>query len=316
MIQSTWKVKAILLSMLVAISAVMTSCTKDHQPGTTAKTITQIVVDDNNFSLLEAAVIRAGLADALSKGTLTVFAPTDAAFKAAGFPDVAAINAAPVATLQAILQYHVVGQKINAADIPTANNTTVPSLLTTNGTLFVTKNANGVSVNGAKVTQADIAASNGVIHVIDSVLLPPAGDLVALAQSNPNFTFLVAAVLRAGAPVVSALTGSQPLTVFAPTNAAFQAAGFATIAAINAADPATLATILTYHVVPGRVFSTMLQNGADVTTAQGSTIRTNVSSAGVTVLGKGNSNQASNVTAANLLATNGVVHVIDRVLLP
>ncbi|GAA4456786.1 fasciclin domain-containing protein [Nibrella saemangeumensis] len=317
MIRSTWKVKATLLTLLVATVTVLTSCNNDDDDDTVQpQTITDIVVNDNNFTLLEAAVVRAGLADALRQGNLTVFAPTDAAFRAAGYNDVAAINALPVNTLQSVLQYHVLNQRVNAAAIPTAANTAQPSLLTTNGTLYITKDNSGVTVNGARVSQADIAASNGVIHVIDRVLMPPTGDLVALAQGNPNFSLLVAAVLRAGTPVINALSGQQALTVFAPTNAAFQAAGFANEAAINAANPATLASILTYHVVPGRVFSSNIQNGMDVTTAQGTTIRTAVNGNTVTVLGRGNNNTAANITAANMLATNGVVHVIDRVLVP
>ncbi|GAA4404090.1 fasciclin domain-containing protein [Nibrella viscosa] len=316
LIHSTWKVKATLLALLVATATLLTSCKKDDDNTVQPQTITDVVVGNPNFSLLAAAVTRAGLADALRQGSLTVFAPTNAAFQAAGFADVAAINNTPIATLQTVLQYHVLNQRVTAAAIPTAVNTAQPSLLTTNGTLYITKDNSGVSVNGARVTQADLAASNGVIHVIDRVLLSPSGDLVALAQGNPNFTFLVAAVLRAGTPVVSALSGSNALTVFAPTNAAFQAAGFPTIASINAAAPATLANILTYHVVPGRVFSTLVPNGTNVTTAQGTAVRTSVNGSNVTVLGNGNSNTAANVTQANLLATNGVIHVIDRVLLP
>ncbi|MBC7919972.1 MAG: fasciclin domain-containing protein, partial [Ferruginibacter sp.] len=169
-----------------------------------------------------------------------------------------------------------------------------------------------------RVTQADVAASNGVIHVIDRVLSPPTQSIVELAQDNPALSLLVAAALRAGNMVVNTLSSSSTggLTVFAPTNAAFQAAGFANEAAINAASPATLANILTYHVVPGRVFSPIVPNATDVTTAQGGTVRTTVTGTAVTVLGKSNNNQASSVTSADILATNGVVHVVDRVLLP
>lgn len=307
------KVAGVLLASAMLLT--LSSCNNDDDDAQPAQqNITDLVVSNSDFSLLEAAVIRAGLADALRSGTLTVFAPTNAAFQAAGFANEAAINAAPVATLQAVLQYHVVGQRLGASDIATAANTEVKTL--SNGTLYVTKNDAGVSVNGARVTQADLAAANGVIHVIDKVLMPATQTIVQIAQGNPNLSLLVAAVTRAGAPVANALSAAGPLTVLAPTNAAFQAAGFADAAAINAAPVQTLTNILTYHVIPARAFSTNLTNGASLTTAQGGQLRANVSTSAVSFLGTGNNNQAANVVNANILATNGVIHVIDRVLLP
>lgn len=305
--------KTLLLFLAIAFSLVgITSCKKDEVQ--VSKTITQTVVDGADFTLLEAAVVRAGLADALAKGSLTVFAPTDAAFKAAGFADVAAINNTPVATLQAVLQYHVIGSKVTASAIANADNQATTML--SNQTAYITKNASGVSINGATVTQADLLASNGVIHVIDAVLLPTTLNIVGLASANANLSYLVAAVTRAGSGVVNALSGAGPLTVFAPTNSAFIAAGFPTIASIQAADPTVLANILTYHVVAARAFSTNLTNGAALTTVQTGKVTVNITGKTVSVTGKSNGTNASNVTIANLLASNGVVHVIDRVLLP
>ncbi|WP_353484342.1 fasciclin domain-containing protein [Haliscomenobacter sp.] len=309
-VEGSFKTSMLLFAAIFAMAS-FTSCDKKEDE---AKTITQTVVDGADFTLLEAAVLRAGLADALATGSLTVFAPTDAAFRTAGFADVAAINATPVATLSAVLQYHVIGSKVTSSAIATADNQATKML--SNVDAYITKNATGVSINGAKVTQADLNASNGVIHVIDAVLFPPSVNIVGLASANANLTYLVAAVTRAGSGVVGALTAAGPITVFAPTNAAFIAAGFPTIASIQAATPATLANILTYHVVAARAFSTNLTNGAELTTAQGGKVKVTISGNAVSVLGKGNGTSASNVTIANLLATNGVVHVIDRVLLP
>ena len=269
---------------------------------------------NNNFTLLRAAVQRAGLADFLRGGTLTVFAPTDDAFKAAGYADVAAINAVPVADLTRILQYHVVSSRIPAANVPAAQNTVVQSLLPANGALYVSKVNNVVSVNGRTVTTADVAADNGVIHIINGVLLSPPGDVVGAVVGNPqSFSLLTAAVTRAG--IASTLTSATAITVFAPTNDAFIAAGF-NAAAIAAATPAALTRILTYHVVPGRVFSTLLTDGVTPATLLGPTVRVNVSGNGVTVTGQGNGTNASTVTSANILTTNAVVHAINRVLLP
>ncbi len=305
------------LYALLAPALFLTAC-KDDDDGDNAapkKTITQTVVDDPNFSLLEAAVVEAGLANALSTGTLTVFAPTNDAFKAAGYDTDAKVKALGKNVLTAILQYHVVGSVQTAAAIPTADNTPVQTL--GGGTVYVTKNANGVSVNGAKVTQADVSATNGVIHVIDKVLIPPAGNIVQIAQADARFSYLVAAVLRASegsTNVAQVLSGTGPFTVFAPTNDAFKAAGFNTENDIKAADPATLTKILTYHVVSGRVFSTNLTNG-NVPTVQGGTVAISLTN-GVKVTGASNGGTASNVILADVAATNGVIHAIDRVLLP
>ncbi|WP_044129634.1 fasciclin domain-containing protein [Rudanella lutea] len=306
--------------MTVLLLGIATSCKEDE--GTTPQTVTDLVVADSRFSLLEAAVLRAGLGDALrTTNNITVFAPTDEAFRAAGFADAAAINAAPVATLAAILQYHVLPTRVASSAINVGDNAPQASLLSTNGTVYVTRNSGGVSVNGARVTTADIAASNGVIHAIDKVLLPPAGNLleavVALNTANNNqYSLVIAAVQRAGAAVVGALsTAAGPFTLFLPNNAAFTAAGLGTEAAINAANPATLQGILLNHVVPARVFSTNLVAGA-VPMAGGSASTVAINGNSVTITGKGNGTSASNVTRTDIVATNGVVHLIDRVLLP
>lgn len=303
---------------LVIPAAFLTGCEDDDGndvvPPPAEQTITDIVVAGADFTLLEAAVVKAGLADELAAGTLTVFAPNNAAFQASGITQ-ATIDALTAEQLAAILTYHVVDGENTAADLPTGDNTAIVTLNT--DSVYVTKNSAGVSVNGATVTQADVDASNGVIHVINKVLIPALGNIVETAQANENLSYLVAAVLRASegtTNVAQILSGAGPLTVFAPTNAAFQAAGFATIADVEAADPATLTNILTYHVVPARVFSTNLANGP-VTTAQGSDVTVAVGT-GVTVTGAGNGGAASNVVAADVITTNGVVHVIDRVLLP
>lgn len=307
--------RSVMLTLFTVFAlALTTACDDDDDDNASVGTITQIVVDNPSFSLLEAAVVRAGLADALSSGSLTVFAPTDAAFQAAGFADVQVINSTPVETLKAVLEYHVLGSKVVSGDIQNGDNQVIKML--NNADAFLSKNANGVSINGATVTQADVQAANGVIHVIDAVILPASQNIVELASDNENLSYLVAAVTRAGSAVVNTLTGAGPLTVFAPTNAAFQAAGFPTIASIQAADPAVLTNILTYHVVAARAFSTNLSNGAQITTAQGGTATVSISGKAVSITGKGNGGSASRVNVANVLATNGVVHVIDQVLLP
>jgi len=317
------------LSLLFAsvIVVLVSGCTKDSDNPVTpvSKTVVDVVVENPNTTLLEAAVIRAGLADALANTqNITVFAPDDNAFKMLdingdGTPDLdteAKINALDPTVLAEVLSFHVIGAKVPAADVPAGPNAPVVAL---NGdSLYLTKNASGVFINGTKVKMADVEASNGVIHIVEKVLLPAGGNnIVELAAANPNFTYLVAAVTRAdasGTSISGALSGDGPFTVFAPTNAAFMAAGFATIADIEAADPAVLRDILLYHVIGARVFSSDLTEGTQPATVGGGTVTVTLAG-GAKVKGTTNATP-SNITGTNVLATNGVIHVIDQVLLP
>ncbi len=299
-----------LLFMLLTFS----SCKKDEAEES-PKTITNIVTENSNYSILESAVVKADLGSTLNgAGPFTVFAPDDAAFNSSGITG-SVIQSLTADQLKDILLYHTLGSKVMAANVPAGPNAAV----TTSGgeTVYVTKNNNGVFVNGWKVKTADIAADNGVIHSIEHVLMPPMGNIVEVAQSNDEFSYLVAAVLRASqgnTNVAAVLTSDGPFTVFAPTNQAFIDAGFPTIASIESADPNTLASILTYHVLDSRAFSSDLMNGQSLSTVNGEAFGVEIGS-NATV--KGNSNtSAANILAVNIMATNGVVHVIDQVLLP
>jgi uncharacterized surface protein with fasciclin (FAS1) repeats len=172
-------------------------------------------------------------------------------------------------------------------------------------------------VNGTSVIKANVECTNGVIHVINRVLMPAVGTIVQTAIANPNLSLLVAAVLRASqgnTDVATVLSSAGPFTVFAPSNQAFINAGFADTNAIDAAAPNTLASILTYHVIAGRIFSSDLVNGETPATVNGETV-TILLTNGAQV--KGNSNTtAANIVTPNIVTTNGVVHVIDQVLLP
>ena len=297
----------------------MTSCKDEPTPTPAAKTIADIVIEGSNFTLLKAALTKAELvATFQGAGTFTVFAPTDDAFKAAGF-DQAAITSTSKDALAAVLKYHVLGTKVESSAIATADNTPVTTL---GGGAFVTKNAGGVSINGAKVTTPDVAASNGVVHVIDRVILPSSGDIVATLQADANYSILVAAVVKAG--LVSTLQGAGPFTVFAPNNAAFASflAPFNTVAGINGlttAQVATLKDVLLYHVVGARVFSSNLKAGTVPTALAGSSVTVNLDS-GVKITGKATTNVVNVVTAPvksfNINASNGVIHTIDKVLSP
>lgn len=304
---------------LAAMMFVFSACQKmDVRPprDTDKKTISQLVSTTSGFELLKAALSRTGLTDELNKpGTFTVFAPTNDAFIRAGFKTAADIAKADKEVLKGIILYHALGSRVTAGAIPEANNTSVTTLQ--GSPLFATRRGNAVSVNGIRVIRADIFASNGVIHVIDRVLIPASGNIVQTAIANPNFSYLVAAVVRASnstLDVAGALSGAGPFTVFAPVNQAFIDAGFPTIESINNAPQATLQRILLYHVVGARVFSSQLSNGPVPTLLTPQTVGINLS--GPTVLGNANGGQASRIIITDVLATNGVIHAIDRVLLP
>ena len=249
----------------------------------------------DEFNTLVEAVVKAELVDVLkSDGPFTVFAPTDAAFAKLGVD----LGSLSKEALTKILLYHVVPAKVFSTDL--ANG-----FVQTAGGLYVEVNIDGdPMINNSKVIIPDVQTTNGVIHAIDEVLLPPDMDIVDKAISfNPGqFNTLVAAVVEAG--LVDALKGDGPFTVFAPTDEAFAALG---ITPANVGTVDNLADILLYHVVPGTFFSSDLSNG-EVPTLNGKTVTIDLSS-GVKV-------NESSVIIANVQTTNGVIHVIDKVLLP
>jgi uncharacterized surface protein with fasciclin (FAS1) repeats len=300
------RVSNLLLLTLTTMVVLFTNCKKDNEdPG--PQTITEIVVENPDFSILEAAVLRIdGLAEALSGGTLTVFAPNDAAFANAGLT-LEAIETMDETVLAGILNYHVLGTTIVSSAVPAS-----AAVATLQGAqLYVSNNVNGVFANGIPVIAADVAASNGVIHVIDNVLIPPSLSIAGLLSANPDYTYLVAAVVRAG--LLDAVSNPGNLTVFAPDNDAFIAAGFPTIESIETADATLMNTVVSYHVLGTNVFASDLTNGATPTSLQGSTLTVTLPPPAVKLTSS--SNEASNIVGVNNVATNGVVHFIDKVIL-
>jgi len=250
------------------------------------------------FSTLVAAVQAAGLEDVLrGDGPFTVFAPTNAAFDALPDGVLESLLGDPEGLAQ-VLTYHVVAGRVMAADLQEGQLVT-----TVQGEEIRITLAGGARVNGVDITATDVEAANGVIHIIDAVLLPPQ-DIVDTAV-GAGFSTLAAAVEAAA--LVDVLKGDGPFTVFAPTNAAFDALPDGVLEALLD-DPAALGEILTYHVVPGRIFSSDLEDGATVTTVEGRTVT-------ISLNGGARVNDA-NIVATDVLATNGVIHVIDAVLIP
>ena len=271
-------------------------------------TVVDIIVNSTEHDTLEAAVIAAELADDLSgPGPFTVFAPTDAAFAALPSGTIETLLADPTGTLAQILLYHVVGGTALSTDL--SNGQTIATLQ--GQTVEVTINAEGVFINDAQVIVADITATNGVVHVIDAVLLPPAPQptttVVDVIVNSDVHNTLEAAVVAAG--LVETLSGTGPFTVFAPTDAAFAALPVGTVETLLADPTGALTQILLYHVVGAQALSTDLTNGQTVATLQGQTVTVTINADGVFI------NNAQ-VTVADIVTDNGVIHVIDAVLLP
>lgn len=261
-------------------------------------TIADLAVANSSFTTLVSALSTAGLVPAISdpKATLTVFAPTNAAFaKLASVPS----------DLKPILLYHVLGSTVYSDQVTTGYAKTLSTYMTKPTDIYL-NTTSGVKINNsATVALADVVGTNGVIHVIDNVLIPPT--VVGAALNNSNFSILVSAVVKAG--LVDALNGTGHFTVFAPTNAAFQKLFTALkVTGINDLTAAQLTPILLYHVVAGNNISSALPSG-NIKTLKGSNISVNVGKALVL-------NGTTNVAYADVQASNGVVHVIDEVLLP
>jgi len=273
---------------------------------TNAQTIWEIVQNSNDHNTLEVAVELAGLEGALdAPGSLTLFAPTDAAFDALPAEVLDAVLADPSGLLTDILLYHVVGAAALSTDL--SDGQEITTLL--GADVVVTINMDGVFINNAQVIVADIIADNGVVHVIDAVLIPASDATTVwdiIVGSDVHNT-LETAVLLAG--LDGALQGDGPFTVFAPTDAAFAALPSEVLDAVLADPSGLLTDILLYHVVGAAALSTDLSDGQEITTLLGADVVVTINMDGVFI------NNAQ-VIVADIIADNGVVHVIDAVLIP
>ena len=296
--------------LMIGLLTFVSSCNDDDDKP--SKNIVEVAQGNTELSTLVSAIQAAGLTSYLSgTGPFTVFAPTNAAFAKLDPETLNNIIGNPT-LLTALLQYHVVNGKVYSKDLSDGEVNTALS----GQTILVDVNGNAVTLNGnTSVTDADIKASNGVIHIIDQVLIPDdfaAQTIVQIAASNPNFSTLVQIL---SLPEMSDLLAAAndptaDLTVFAPTNAAFDA----TLAAlgknsINDLPTGILKEIVSYHILGGAVFSNELSNGAVPTLLPGESVTVDVSGNGVKI-------DNANVISADIAAINGVIHAVDGVLLP
>jgi len=307
----------LLVALLLGV-LVFTSCDDGQSAPMVDNSIAGIAGREANLSILVQALTKADLANTLSsEGSYTVFAPTNTAFNtflsANGFAN---LDAVPVPVLKEILLNHVIPQAVQSSDLTTGYIKTLAkgTASSTNTLSMFVNTSSGVRLNGvATVLTANITASNGVVHVVDAVIGLPT--IVTHATANPNFSSLVGALTSSGQPdFVSILSGTGPYTVFAPTNSAFEnlnaelaPGGIAGVSSEN------LTKVLQYHVVsPANVLSSTLTNNLTVTTILGQNFTVNLSPARITDTNE----RVSTITAVDVQCSNGVIHVLDKVLLP
>lgn len=271
-----------------------------------AADIVDTAVAAGSFNTLVAAVKAAGLVDTLKgKGPFTVFAPTDEAFAKLPAGTVESLlKPENKDKLVSILTYHVVPGKVMAADV-----VKLAGAKTAQGQRIDIKvSGSTVMVDQSTVTATDVECDNGVVHIIDSVLLPADSTIVETAVAAGSFKTLVAAVKAAG--LAETLSGNGPFTVFAPTDAAFAKLPAGTVESLlKPENKAKLVSILTYHVVSGRVYSEDAVAAKKATSLENSAIDISVTDSGAKI------NNAS-LVKADIDASNGVIHVIDTVLMP
>jgi len=297
-----------IFSIILVVLMIMTSTVAFAQD----ETVVEIAVNDGSFTTLVAALQEAELVEALSgEGPFTVFAPTDDAFAdLLAQLDISAQDLLNHPQLTDVLLYHVVSGKVMSTDLSEGLEAE-----TLKGDSIMVSLEGGVFINESEVVTADVEGSNGVIHVIDKVLVPEdfvleteaEETVVDIAVNNGSFTTLVAALQEA--ELVEALSGEGPFTVFAPTDDAFaDLLAQLDITAEDLLNHPQLTDVLLYHVVSGKVMSTDLSEGLEAETLKGDSIMVSLEG-GVFI-------NESEVVTADVEGSNGVIHIIDKVLVP
>lgn len=321
----------------LAASLLLPGCNKDTESN---PSIAGIAVANDDFSVLEDAAVRGGVVGVLSnrnpadpQGNYTVFAPNNAAFARLGLrsaPDLLVLNREFLTTT---LLYHVTGGTLAGSSLqPGLSSPSAAGGIARR----IIRRGDATYVNGSRVLATDVKASNGTVHVIDKVLLATGANIVASAVAlkdskvfvQPELSFLVEAVLYADASVATTLTSPGPFTVFAPTDQAFRelltalnvtpgsAAGYVP-ADIRKLPKSTVTAVLLQHALPGAKFTPELPDNASTGSAGGGAVTFGPFTDGtLTVKANGNGNNVARMVIPDVQCTNGVVHVIDRVLLP
>jgi len=311
--------KYYILFVALAMPLFFQSCDDDDDTPVVVdeeKTIAELASESDDLTSLVKALERAGLVETFnSEGEYTVLAPTDAAFQALldSNTDWTEIDDIPVETLDLVLKYHVIAAEVKSTDVTDGWATTLAMGPNDNGLSLWTQATGSIMFDDANVGTADIDASNGVIHTIDKVLMPM--NLLERVVSNPNLSILETAVQAEGLQTdfLGALSGSDFLTVFAPVDDAFQSLLDDNPDFNDLSDIPNLENVLLYHVVSGNFQSSQLSDGMNIPTlldGQGYVFNANETSLATT------SQQNVTISTTDIQTTNGVIHIVDSVLLP
>lgn len=306
------KTLTIISALMLSIS--LTSCKDEDE--LKPETISDVIQNDSRFTILRTVLKQGGMSDALRTGSYTFFAPNDDAFRKMSITDPGQVGSLTKDSLRTVIQYLLLPGIHPASSFEFGNKTPLRSFNHQN--LFVTRDESKFLVNMANVIQTDITADNGLIHVLDHV---PSASPLTLSEwigANPSFSFLAAVANNAIAAnpqlALQLLNENASFTLFAPTNEAFIASGFGSIEEINAADPIGLLTLLTTHIIRNAFFTTELKTGTMGTIGnQQLLIAVN---GNITVAADQNSGDLPTITRSDILTKNGVIHVLDKVLLP
>lgn len=308
--------KLIKLTLLAVTSTLMFSCSDDDSTSSSISSISDVASRNSDLSILVEALERTDLLDVLDQnGSYTVFAPTNNAFNTfLADNNFSSLDAVPVDALREVLLNHVVVGANLASNLRTGYVKTLGkgSASSTNTLSMFINTSDGVRLNGvSSVIIANIGASNGVIHVVDAVIGLPT--IVTHALANPNFSTLVGALTSNGQPdFVGILSGTtnSPFTVFAPSNDSFTAFENQNPGVLGSLTAAQLTSVLSYHVVAGaNVLSNAIPSGPITTFETGTFTIT-----GTTITDE--AMRQTNIVAVDVQAANGVIHVINNVILP
>lgn len=303
------------IPLALALAASLAACGGDDDEPASTQNAVEVAQGNPELSILVEAVTAAGLGETLSgPGPFTIFAPTNEAFTRLlgelGVTKEELLANEPLLT--AVLKYHVLAAEVPSAQVPIGK-----AIEPIGGGFFkVDRSDTGLVVTDGRnrtsnVVTADVETSNGVVHVVDGVLLPADKNVVETAMALPEFSILVEAVQAAG--LAEALSADGPFTVFAPTNDAFVALldELGVSKEHLLADTELLTAVLTYHVLGARVLAADVVPGVQPPTLQGESF-----SIGADLVVTDGRSRTANLAATDVLASNGVIHVVDRVILP
>lgn len=304
---------------LLLPAAILAGCVKGtNNSSNSTKSLTATIESYSSLGILKSLLIQTKLDATFNQGgPYTFFGATDNAYTQYGLTT-AYLGGLSDSALTAMILYGAYSGNLLTTSLPTGPDA---KLVTMGGdSIFVTNNTNGIYVNGIQLTQGDILASNGVLDILAGPLEPPTGNFTQkIAQADTSLSFTVAAIARASqgkTNVGSMLTTGGPYTFFLPDNDAWRAAGYTSASGISAMNADSVANIVLYHIVSGRLFtSDMLSGATPVGLNQEPFTISTPTITGNTISGKNNTTKG-NLVYTNIMVRNGVLHIINILLKP